>query len=199
MLGAVDSRSPPGATMCPHTPVPEGEGPCPDCSTASQWSPTPVTVGVDAAGDRFVVSVRGELDMDSDPLLQQTLNKALDRAAGGLELDLAGVDFCDCSALNVLLDVRARAHLSGKQVVLTAASRAVQRLLTLTDTLPLFTQDRASLDGGAPLTQSARTTAPPAHPADERGDASTTDEARHHPSTEHTEHTEPSHDHLATE
>src|SRR5690349_21274952 len=100
--------------MCPHLPVPEREGSRPDCSAAPHWPSTPVTVRVDAAGDRLAVTVSGELDLDSDPLLQQTLNKALDRAARGLVLDLAGVGFCDCSALNVLLDVRDRARLSGK-------------------------------------------------------------------------------------
>jgi anti-anti-sigma factor len=118
---------------------------------------------VDAAGDRLAVTVCGELDLDSDPLLQQALNKALDRAAGGLELDLAAVDFCDCSALNVLLDVRGRARLAGKQVILRATSRAVERLLSLTDTLPLFTDGRTMLDGlPSPAQAAARQTARPA-------------------------------------
>ncbi|MFE7169709.1 anti-sigma factor antagonist [Streptomyces sp. NPDC057616] len=156
-----------------------------------------MTVRVDAAGDRLAVTVSGELDLDSDPFLQQTLNKALDRTTGGLELDLAGVDFCDCSALNVLLDVRDRARLSGKQITLSATSRAVQRLLTLTNTLPLFTEDPADPNRSAGPAPNATTT-PPAHPADERAtpDAITTHGARHHPSTAHAG---PSRDRLVTE
>jgi anti-anti-sigma factor len=185
--------------MCPHPPLPLGKGPCPDCSTASAESSTSVTLRVDAAGDRLVVTVCGELDLDSDPLLQQTLNKALDRAADGLELDLAGVDFCDCSALNVLLDVRDRARLSGKQVTLRATSRAVQRLLTLTETLPLFTDEQPQPDGHPNPTQAAaERTGPPTGPTRKRATSgvSGAHEARPHPSAESAE---PSHDGLATE
>lgn len=185
--------------MCPHTPVPEREGPCPDCSTTPRQSPAPVTVRVNAAGDRLLVTVSGELDLDSDPFLQQTLNKALDRATDGLELDLAAVDFCDCSALNVLLDVRDRARLAAKSVVLRATSRAVERLLTLTDTLPLFTENPADPgQNAAPTRAAADQATPPAHPADERvaSGGPSAREARHHRSAEHAE---ASLDGLATE
>jgi anti-anti-sigma factor len=144
-----------------------------------------MTLHVDAAGDRFVVTVRGELDLDSGPLLQQTLNKALDRATDGIELDFAAVDFCDCSALNVLLDVRSRARMAGKQVILRVTSRAVQRLLTLTGTLPLFTEGRPGVDG---VTEG--------HPGVDGHPASAAPAARPHPSAEPVE---PSRDSLATE
>ncbi|MFF4963150.1 anti-sigma factor antagonist [Streptomyces sp. NPDC001222] len=97
-----------------------------------------MTLRVDAIGDRLVVTVSGELDLEYDQLLQQTLSNALDDANAGLELDLAGVDFCDCSALNVLLNVRHRARASAKSLILRATSPAVERLLALTGTLPLF-------------------------------------------------------------
>ncbi|MFG2794748.1 anti-sigma factor antagonist [Streptomyces sp. NPDC048419] len=157
-----------------------------------------MTLHVDAAGDRLVVTISGELDLESDPLLQQTLSKALDRAVGGLELDLAGVDFCDCSTLNVLLDVRDRARLSDKQVTLRATSRAVQRLLTLTNTLALFAGNRTAPDGHpAPSQAVAGRTAPPAEPTRERAapDAPTAHARRPHS----TERTDRSHDGLAME
>ncbi|MFI6658526.1 anti-sigma factor antagonist [Streptomyces sp. NPDC050523] len=97
-----------------------------------------MTISIDATGDRLVVTVSGDLDLDSDQLLQKTLSDALDHATGGLELDLAGVDFCDCSALNVLLRVRHRAHEESKSLVLRAGSPAVRRLLALSGTFPLF-------------------------------------------------------------
>ncbi|MFC4612032.1 STAS domain-containing protein [Streptomyces maoxianensis] len=98
-----------------------------------------MTLSVDTVGDRVVVTVSGELDLESAQVLQQTLSDALDHAAGGLELDLAGVDFCDCSALNALLRVRHRALQTSKSLILCATSPAVERLLDLTSTLPLFT------------------------------------------------------------
>ncbi|MEU9340758.1 anti-sigma factor antagonist [Streptomyces sp. NPDC048278] len=100
-----------------------------------------MTLNVDTNGDRFVVTVCGELDLDSDQQLQQTLSDALDHARGGVELDLAGVDFCDCSALNVLLRVHHRAREHAKTLVLRASSPAVERLMALTETRPLFTAE----------------------------------------------------------
>jgi anti-anti-sigma factor len=126
--------------MSHHAVLPPGEGACSECGTAFLGSrtPEPVTLSVDAVGDRLVVTVSGELDLDSDQLLQKTLSDALDRAPGGLELDLTGVDFCDCSALNVLLRVRDRARATDKSLVVGAGSPVVQRLLALSGTLPLF-------------------------------------------------------------
>lgn len=126
--------------MSHHT-VPHPAGGCPECGTAFQGteSPAPVTLSVDAVDDRLVVTVSGELDLESDEVLQQTLNDALAHADGGLELDLADVDFCDCSALNVLLQVHHRARADAKHLVLRATSPAVRRLLELTGTLDLFT------------------------------------------------------------
>ncbi|MFI9169850.1 anti-sigma factor antagonist [Streptomyces lincolnensis] len=96
-------------------------------------------MSVGTEGDRLVVTVSGELDLESDHVLYQSLNDALDHAEGGVDLDLAGVEFCDCSALNVLLRVRHRALRSSKSLVLCATSPAVERLLGLTSTGPLFT------------------------------------------------------------
>jgi anti-anti-sigma factor len=100
--------------MSHHTALPPSEEPCPACGIAFQvpQPSAPVTLSVDAAGDRLVVTVSGELDLESDQLLQRTLSDALDRTSGCLELDLADVDFCDCAALNVLLDVHDRARAS---------------------------------------------------------------------------------------
>ncbi|MFR0357179.1 anti-sigma factor antagonist [Streptomyces sediminimaris] len=103
-------------------------------------------MSVDTVGDRLVVRVSGELDLDSDQLLEKALSDALDRATGGLELDLAGVDFCDCSALNVLLEACHRARETRKSLVLSASSPAVSRLLALSGTLTLFAAGPAEPD-----------------------------------------------------
>ncbi|MEU8587473.1 STAS domain-containing protein [Streptomyces sp. NPDC048664] len=100
-------------------------------------------------GDRVVVRVSGALDVDCEQLLHQTLSGALDRTKRVLELDLSGVGFCDCSALNVLLRMHSRAGSVSKAVTLTAVSPAVERLLALTNTLSLFVACPASPPGGA--------------------------------------------------
>ncbi|WP_369382082.1 STAS domain-containing protein [Streptomyces sp. cg36] len=89
-------------------------------------------------GDRVLVTVFGDLDLDTEQALRRTLATALERGPGGVDLDLSEVGFCDCSGLNVLLSARQQALGDGKAIVLCAASDAVARVLELSRTLPLF-------------------------------------------------------------
>ncbi|PKV89537.1 STAS domain-containing protein [Streptomyces sp. TLI_146] len=95
-------------------------------------------IEVRPAGDRQLVVVTGEVDIDADHLLHSTLRAALDRSHRGIDLDLSKVDFCDCSGLNILLRIRQRALRDGKTLRVHAVSSAVHRLLTVTHTLPLL-------------------------------------------------------------
>lgn len=100
-------------------------------------------------GDRILVRVCGELDIDTGEQFRGVLREALSRSARGIDLDLEGVSFCDCSALNVLLTLRHRALEQDKTVTIHATSTAADRLLDLTGTRTLFAAP--SPDGqGAP-------------------------------------------------
>ncbi|MDX2678317.1 anti-sigma factor antagonist [Streptomyces soliscabiei] len=105
-------------------------------------------IGVRPDGDRVVVAVRGELDLESAEQLEHALRAALGAAVGGVDLELGGVAFCDCSALNVLLGLRDQGLKQGKTVALRTVGPAVERLLTLTGTRPLFDTPRSDDDGG---------------------------------------------------
>ncbi|QES45436.1 antitermination regulator [Streptomyces venezuelae] len=94
--------------------------------------------GSDVSGRRSLV-VRGELDLDTGQRLRTDLYRALADTAAGLDLDLRGVDFCDCSGLNLLLGLRQHAVHQGKTVVIRHSSPVVDRLLELTGTRSLFT------------------------------------------------------------
>ena len=91
-----------------------------------------------SAGERTVVAVTGELDIDTEQALRHALREALAHSVHGLDLDLAGVDFCDCSGLNVLLHIRRLALAAAKTVRIQTGGVAVERLLTLTRTRSLF-------------------------------------------------------------
>ncbi|MEE4542490.1 STAS domain-containing protein [Streptomyces sp. V4-01] len=78
--------------------------------------------------------VTGEIDLVSATTLRDVLGDILHCAPGRLEVDLGGVGFFDCSGLNVLLRLRARAREHGVELVVTAASPAVARLLEITGT-----------------------------------------------------------------
>lgn len=101
-------------------------------------------------GDRLLVKVSGELDLDASERFRAVLREALSRSVRGIDLDLEDVSFCDCSTLNVLLHLRHRALERSKTVVVHSSSAAVDRLLTLTGTRPLF-------GGGAPDGEPATT------------------------------------------
>jgi anti-anti-sigma factor len=102
-------------------------------------------------GDRVVVAVRGELDLDSADQLEHALRAALGAAVAGIDLELGEVAFCDCAALNVLLGLREQGLKQGKTVALRTVGPAVDRLLTLTGTRPLFAESEPRAAGAEGL------------------------------------------------
>ncbi|MFF3469090.1 STAS domain-containing protein [Streptomyces sp. NPDC001984] len=115
------------------------DGACTGFAEVTGVSQTPaLTFDVLVDGDRTTVTVRGELDIDVDWELDHALRAAVTRSVWGIELDLSGVTFCDCSGLNTLLAVRLQARRQSKTVTIRAASPAVHRVLTLTGTWPFF-------------------------------------------------------------
>ncbi|MGJ5895097.1 hypothetical protein DF268_09025 [Streptomyces sp. V2] len=107
-----------------------------------QARPHPATPSVRTRrdGDRVVVTVGGELCLDDSALLERTLRAALREPARRVELDLGALEFWDCSALNVLLEIRRYAMAAGKSLAVTAASPVAERLLALTGTCPLLVE-----------------------------------------------------------
>ncbi|GAA0290565.1 hypothetical protein GCM10010302_31400 [Streptomyces polychromogenes] len=91
--------------------------------------PERVAVVFESGPQRVLAQVSGEIDMDEAAGLREELTAALNASGTGLDIDLAGVTFCDSSGLHVLLEVDQRARADGKTVVLTALSRPVARLL----------------------------------------------------------------------
>ncbi|MGW0333175.1 anti-sigma factor antagonist [Streptomyces sp. NPDC003011] len=142
-------------------------------------------------GDRVAVTVRGELDLQAEQQVRRALRSALAESDQGLELDLSGVEFCDCSTLNVLLGIRQQALGESKSVTLRATSPVVDRVLELTDTRSLFTAagtggrhgpaPRAT-ESGAALTGADPTTPP--DPGDGAQDPSAQDPSAQDPSAQ---------------
>ncbi|MEU3254162.1 ANTAR domain-containing protein [Streptomyces sp. NPDC006997] len=102
-------------------------------------------------GARTLVTLRGELGLPVDDQVQQILREALTDSPEGIDLDLAGVEFCDCSTLNTLLAVREQALADGRTVTVRAAGPAAGRLLALTGTLSMFAPPPAGGDGDRDL------------------------------------------------
>ncbi|NUR01196.1 MAG: ANTAR domain-containing protein [Streptomyces sp.] len=96
-----------------------------------------VTIDVVPDGDRMNVRVCGELD-HGGRRLERGLTEALDGSASGIDLDLSGIGFCDCSGLNLLLGLRRKALDEGKTITISASGPSVDRLLALTGARELF-------------------------------------------------------------
>ncbi|MFF3905986.1 anti-sigma factor antagonist [Streptomyces sp. NPDC001848] len=99
-------------------------------------------------GDRVAVAVSGELDIDTEQALQEALREAVRRSVRGVDVDLGGVDFCDCSGLNVLLSARRQALADAKTLALGPIGASVDRLLSLTGTRALFDTSPAGTAAG---------------------------------------------------
>lgn len=122
---------------------------------ADPRSPAPrseLTVHLRPEGDRLVVAVGGDLDLDTDQELHRELRSALTRSVRGIDVDLSGVAFCDCSGLNTLLTMRQQALDEAKTVAIRALSPAAERVFSLTDALPLFTPEAGAEAGDPPAT-----------------------------------------------
>ncbi|CAL9665063.1 ANTAR domain-containing protein [Streptomyces sp. enrichment culture] len=131
-----------------------GDKRCADCGAerrpVSDVPPLSLTVHTDAHRRHTLVTASGEIDFDSSPALGQVLQDALDEAADGVDVDLAGIGFCDCSGLNALLHVRQRAREAAKTLTVRVPSPVVLHLLELTDTADVLTgSDTAGLPGTA--------------------------------------------------
>ena len=91
-----------------------------------------VTVHVsvlDYPGDTVVLTMRGNLDLDSAAVLTTTLDRVLDRPRPQIVVDLSGVEFCDSTGLSAFVVGHRRAGDAGGWVRLAAPSAWLTRLL----------------------------------------------------------------------
>ena len=79
--------------------------------------------------DSVVVTVRGNLDVDSATVLSTTLEQVLDRPHPRIVVDLSGVEFCDSTGLGAFVISHNRARGAGGWVRLAAPSDWMARLL----------------------------------------------------------------------
>lgn len=104
-------------------------------------------------GDRAVVTVGGEVDLETASQLGDHALDALRDVSPHLVLDLTGVTFMDSTGLKVLLTISRRAELAGGSFVVVGPTRAVAKILSLTGLDQTFrivdsVEDVDGLDGG---------------------------------------------------
>ena len=99
---------------------------------------TALTFEEDGAGDGTVLSVSGEIDMQTVPELRSKVDD-LDVAHRTLVLDLRGVEFVDSSGLGALLGIKKQQDRGGGRLVLSRLSAPVVRILQITRMDGVFT------------------------------------------------------------
>ena len=100
--------------------------------------------------DAAWVRVRGELDIATAPLLEQTLREA-ELCARRVVLDLRELTFMDCAGMHVILDATSDARQAEGQLVLVRGPSRVDRVFTLTGTSDAV--EIVDLDPVAPAVQ----------------------------------------------
>jgi anti-sigma B factor antagonist len=95
-----------------------------------------------------VVAAPEEIDITNAEALRSALLEAAANGHGTLVVDMTQTRFCDSSGLHVLLAVRKRAEVEGREVLLVIPSIAVLRVFAITGVdrmIPNFTSLAAAL------------------------------------------------------
>jgi anti-anti-sigma factor len=110
---------------------------------AEPWSqdlplPAQLVVETSAQDDVTVLTLSGELDLASTPILERELAAVESAGAKRIVIDLAEVGFMDSSGLQALLRARERAAEEGVELALRRGPHQVQRVFELTKTIDAF-------------------------------------------------------------
>ena len=90
-----------------------------------------VEVALDAEGETAVLSVHGEVDAFTAPLLDKIVTAVIDHGAVRLVIDGSGVEFMDAAGLRVVVSTANRLRPDGAVLVIRAPSAPVIRLLEM--------------------------------------------------------------------
>jgi anti-sigma B factor antagonist len=121
--------------------VPTGLPPVADSGRSARFSA--VVTHLDG---RTVVELSGELDMATAPDLAERLGPLVEDGSGPVTLDVSRLEFCDSSGLAVFVEYHRRAQARGTTVALRSPSRALQRVLSLTQLDEMVEPDHAGND-----------------------------------------------------
>ncbi|MEV4927149.1 STAS domain-containing protein [Streptomyces roseoverticillatus] len=81
---------------------------------------------------RSLITLSGEIDLDTAPLVSATLRECLYGGVRSIDVDLTAVTFCDMSGLNAFLHASAAATTAGGGLLLHHPPSELRRILTLT-------------------------------------------------------------------
>jgi anti-sigma B factor antagonist len=96
--------------------------------------PPRLTVHRHDAGTSVLVTLVGEIDLDTVPMLREALESRLHDGVRTVDVCLAAVSFCDVSGVTALVAASQHTLAAGVSLLLHEPGRALVRLLDLTGT-----------------------------------------------------------------
>ena len=82
-------------------------------------------------GDVYVIALEGEIDIDTAPILERAVARALEEMSKALVFDLTDVSFMDSSAVNVVLAARTRVAAFGGKVAVVCPDDPLGRVFEI--------------------------------------------------------------------
>lgn len=108
--------------------------------------------------DTAVLTVRGEIELGTAPMLREALRPVLERQAGPVVVDLCEVSFMDSTGVHVLLDTLGRLEAQNRRLAIACREHSqVGRLLALVgllDALSVHRSRRSAVAGGGDVVRS---------------------------------------------
>jgi anti-sigma B factor antagonist len=110
---------------------------------------TPFEIETSARGRRVELTLKGELDIASFPLVEERLREVEAGGPATIVFDLRGLRFMDSTGLRVILAADKRARRDGWKIVIVEGPEAVHRVfrLALLDRRLDFVTDPADVNG----------------------------------------------------
>lgn len=96
-------------------------------------------VAADVADDRAEVTVEGEVDIATAPLLREQLQTVIEDGATNVIVDLGGVGFIDSAGLGVLIGAVKRLKERGGELQLRGLQPAPRKVIEITGLHEVFT------------------------------------------------------------
>jgi anti-anti-sigma factor len=76
--------------------------------------------------------IRGELDAATADAARAYVDQVIARSSGPVEVDLAGLSFCDARGLRALVQMATRARSSGRQLKLAGTRPGIVKIMRIT-------------------------------------------------------------------
>jgi anti-sigma B factor antagonist len=89
-----------------------------------------------------VVAIRGELDAATAEQAYDYARQIIDRASGGVRVDLAGLSFCDARGLRALVRIAAHARAAGRALGLDSTRPPILKIMRITGVDAIFPELR---------------------------------------------------------